>query len=64
MTLHTTHPTTQTQLQSQAASNQHIMLHEQHFKRQEQKQQQKQHQHQPKQNQQQQQQHQNSTTSK
>ena len=49
MTLHT-HPTTQTQLQSQAASNQHIMLHEQYFKRQEQKQ----HQHQPKQNQRQQ----------
>ena len=59
MTLHTTHhPITQTQLQSKAASDQHIMLPKQQYKHQRQKQQQKQHQGQ------QQQQHQNKTTSK
>ena len=66
--IHTTHHlTTQTQLQSKAASDQHIMLPKQHYKHQGRKQKQKQHQKhqkQHKQHQRQQQQHQNKTTSK
>ena len=44
MTLHTTHHPTHPQLQSKAASDQHMMLPKQHYKHQGRKQQQKQYQ--------------------